>query len=281
MNQQISIAHSPDSDDHFFFLPLRLKWVDCPGVEFVFADFDTQELNSRAKEASDDVIAISAACYHLVAKNYLVLPHGASIGRNYGPVLAALEARSLESLNNRLVAIPGEDTTAALLLRSAIPAAKTVVVPIQPFNLIYEKLMTREVEAAVIIHEGQLSVEQRGLKPILNLGHWWEQNFHLPLPLGINVIRRSLDSPLIAAVSHAIHSSILTALERREELLPLLLKRNAERGGVTMTIEEMRQYLQMYANVDSLSMDDFCREGLRTLSELAAKEKLKAIDFAP
>jgi 5,8-dihydroxy-2-naphthoate synthase len=222
----IRLSFSPDSDDIFMFWALLNDKVDREGLSFVADRADTETLNTRAESAAAeaDVIAVSIAQYARVAKEYLLLPHGMSVGRGYGPVVVALEDRTLASLAGRRVGVPGLRTTAYLVLRLLLATFEPVVVPIAPYARSFEALRGGEVEAALLIHEGRLFYEREGTKKVVDIGEAWrDATGGLPLPLGGNAIRRDLGPALIEKVSRVCRSSIAWALEHKEEVARALL----------------------------------------------------------
>ena len=276
-NSSIRVAHSPDSDDIVQFLAISDGRIDTGGRNFSFERYDTGELNRLACSAQYDVIAISAATYPKLAADYLILPHGASIGRAFGPVVVSKIPRKTEELNQLNIGIPGESTTAAALMRLVAPKARTTVIPIAPFGAVFKAIDSGVGDCAVLIHEGQILFEKSGLLPILNLGQWWDEHTGLPLPLGLNVIRRSLGAQEISAISEIIRSSIRLAVNQREQTIDRLLESGL--NGAPADRAEIRRYLEMYANEDTLDMDQQCREGIvRLLTEIAPGS---SVAFAP
>jgi 1,4-dihydroxy-6-naphthoate synthase len=264
---RISLAYSTDSDDAFMFWALEpgAGRIDCRGYVFEHHRADTHSLNQAALAGRYDVNAISIATYPRVADRYRLLSHGGSIGAGYGPVVVAKRPMSLEELRDVRVAIPGEGTTAYLVLRLAAGDLQTEVVPITPFERIFEALESGAVEAGLLIHEGRLTYERRGLHRILDVGEWWQSTTGLPLPLGGNVIRRALGEAVIAEVSSVLRDSIAHALEHREEALDVLVAASAG-GGLDRA--GLSRYLDMYANQDTL---DYGETGRRAVAELFAR----------
>ena len=191
----ISLAYSVDADDAFMFHALRAAAshpASTRGLEFTHRRGDTSELNALALAGEIDVVAISAGAYPAVADKYLLLPHGASVGRGFGPVLVARQPMALADLAGRRIGIPGLSTTAWLVLRQMQPGLLPVVVPIAPFGRIFECLDAGTIDAALLIHEGRLLYQSRGYARVAEIGEWWQAETGLPLPLGVNVIRRGL-----------------------------------------------------------------------------------------
>ena len=261
----IRLAFSPDSDDLFMFWPLLSGRIDTEGLAFTHERADTETLNARADAEDVDVIAISVARYASLADRYLLLPHGASVGRGYGPVLVAPEARSLASLEGARIGVPGLRTTAYTVLRLVHPRFEAVVLPITPYERVFEALRGREVDAALLIHEGRLTFEREGMAKVLDVGEAFAQlTGGLPLPLGGNAIRRGLGAERIAQVSRLCQESIRWALAHREEVMAALLDAES-RGGVGLDRAMLDRYLTMYANEDTLRMAPDAVEGVREL----------------
>ena len=269
----IRLSCSPDSDDIFMFWPLLNGKVDPEGLTFVADRADTETLNIRAESGASsdndaDVIAVSIAQYARVAGQYLLLPHGMSVGRGYGPVVVALEARSLASLAGRRIGVPGLRTTAYLVLRLLLAEFEPVVVPIAPYARSFEVLRAGEVDAALLIHEGRLFYEREGTKKVVDLGEAWrDATGGLPLPLGGNAIRRDLGPALVEKVSRAIRTSIRWALEHKDEVAHALLAAET-RKDVGLDAASLDRYLAMYANADTLDAPPDVR---RALDELMAR----------
>jgi len=280
----ISLAYSVDADDAFMFHALRAGVVDTRGLDFSHQRADTSELNALAMAGLTDVVAISAGAYPSVAANYLLLPHGASVGRGFGPVLVARQPMALSDLAGRRVGIPGLSTTAWLVLRQMQRELVPVVVPIVPFGRIFECLEAGSIDAALLIHEGRLVYERRGYARVAELGEWWQAETGLPLPLGVNVIRRGLGPERVARVSAILREAIAYALDHRDELIRVLA---AEKRGEPALAEPalLDRYLAMYANDDTRAMASDARRAVEVLFERAAKAGLLPagcrIDWAP
>jgi 1,4-dihydroxy-6-naphthoate synthase len=270
---EISLAYSVDADDAFMFHALAAGVVDARGLSFSHRRGDTAWLNGLAEAGGADVVAISAGAYPRVADKYLLLPHGASVGRGFGPVVVAKRPMTLADLAGRRVAIPGYSTTAFLVLRLMQPAVLPVVVPISPFARVFEALDRGEVDAALLIHEGRLIFEQRGCVAVAELGEWWLRETALPLPLGVNVIRRDLGQPTVALVSQVLREAIAYALDHREEVIQTIA---GEKRGEAALAETalLDRYLGMYANDDTRTMaPDACR-AIEVLFERAERAGL-------
>lgn len=270
---QISLAYSVDADDAFMFHALTSGAIDTRGLTFTHRRGDTAWLNSLAESGGADVVAISAGAYPRAAANYLLLPHGASVGRGFGPVVVAKKPMRPAELAGRRVAIPGVSTTAFLVLRLIEPGVVPVVVPIAPFGRVFEALDTGEVDAALLIHEGRLIYDRRGCVAVVELGEWWQRETGLPLALGVNVIRRGLGDDVIAEVSAVLRASIRYAIDHRDEMIAMLSRES--RGDAALTEKALLdRYLSMYANQDTLSMAPDVRAGIDDLFARAHKAGL-------
>ncbi len=264
----VRLAFSPDSDDLFMFWPLLHGKIDTCGLSFVHERADTEALNERAARCEVDVIAVSIARYASLRDDYLLLPHGASVGRGYGPVVVSLAPTSLESLAGRRIGIPGAHTTAYLTLRLLLPRFEPVVIPISPFTLSFDAVREGKVDAALLIHEGRLTYEREGFHKVVDIGAAWSELTHgLPLPLGGNVIRRGLGAEKIALVSRLCRASIAWALDHREEVMTALLAAET-RAEVGLDRAMLDRYLTMYANEDTR---DFLPDARAAVTELFAR----------
>jgi len=244
----IRLAFSPDSDDAFMFYALLEHRIRAPGLEFSAERADTESLNAQADEDRADVLAVSIARYASIADRWLLLPHGMSVGRGYGPVVVANAASTLSDLEGKRIGVPGLRTTAHLVMKLLAPPFEPVVVPISPFERVFEALRAKEIDAAVLIHEGRLTYEKEGFALVCDLGAEWSARENLPLPLGGNVIRRALGTATIARVSAACRASIEWALTHKDEVVTALEK--------TAVIDRaaLDHYLSLYANSDTASL---------------------------
>lgn len=265
---EISLAYSVDADDAFMFHALATGAVNARGLTFFHRRGDTAWLNGLAEAGGADVIAISAGAYPRVADKYLLLPHGASVGRGFGPVVVAKSPMTLADLAGRRVAIPGLSTTAFLVLRLMQPAVVPVVVPIAPFSRVFEALDRGEVDAALLIHEGRLLFESRGCVAVAELGEWWLHETGLPLPLGVNVIRRALGAQTVALVSDVLRAAIVHAFDHRDEVIRAIA--GEKRGEAALSERALLdRYLGMYANDDTRTMAPDVRQAIDVLFQRA------------
>ena len=240
MKKRITLAHSPDSDDAFMFYALAEGKIDDGGLEFVHELSDIETLNLRAGRGELDVTAISFHAYPSIAHRYALLPHGASFGDGYGPVVVSSRPRSREDLGAVTVAIPGEKTSAALALQLWRPGTRTAVVP---FDEILDAVRSGRFEAGVIIHEGQLTYAEEGLSAVVDLGKWWKEETGLPLPLGGNAARKDLGQETLRIVSRVLGESIAYGLDHREEALSYAL-----RYGRGLDRSQADRFVSMYVN---------------------------------
>lgn len=210
----IRVAHSPDSDDAFMFWALARDRVDTEGIRYEHVLKDIESLNRDAETGTFEVTALSIHAYAFLADRYALLPHGASMGDGYGPVLVAGKGFREGDLAGAEVAIPGARTSAALALSLWRKGLRTRVMP---FDAIQPAVVAGEIAAGVIIHEGQLTYASEGLVKVVDLGEWWKGETGLPLPLGGNGIRRDLPADLRAKVSRHLRASIATGLAHRAE----------------------------------------------------------------
>lgn len=255
----IVVAHSPDSDDAFMFYGLRVGAVSTEGLRFVHELADIETLNRRALAGELAVSAVSFHAYAHLADRYLLLPHGASFGDGYGPCVVTRDApdapASLAALSGRRVAIPGLLTSAALAFAMRVRDAATVVVP---FDRIGDAVLAGEVDAGVLIHEGQLTWREEGLRLVADLGALWKEETGLPLPLGGNVVRRDLGAETIGKVNRSLSRSIEHALANREAALT-----DAMRFARGLEREKADRFVAMYVNEWTRSYGERGREAVR------------------
>ena len=212
----ISVAHSPDSDDAFMFYGLATNKLDTGNLSFTHVLKDIQTLNEEAFRGTYDVTAISFHAYAYISDKYVLLPHGASIGDNYGPILASRKPYTANDISKLKIAVPGTLTSAFLALRLFNSDFEYEVVP---FDKIIGAVQNGSCDAGLLIHEGQLFYQTLGLTKILDLGEWWHERTGLPLPMGGNVIRRELGQEIIQQVSACLRESIAYSLSHRESAL--------------------------------------------------------------
>ena len=214
--REITVAHSPDSDDAFMFYGMATNKVRVPGVKFTHTLCDIETLNRKALEGFYDITAISFHAYPYIQDKYALMPSGGSVGEGYGPMIVSTRLIPTDELSKITIAVPGTMTTAYLALKLYAPDAVTEVVP---FDQIIPQVLAGKYEAGLIIHEGQLTFDRAGLHRIVDMGRWWREKTGMPLPLGGNAIRRELGPELINASCTALHDSIQYALDHREQAL--------------------------------------------------------------
>ena len=253
----ISVAHSPDSDDAFMFYGLATNKLETDGLKFEHTLKDIQSLNEDAKNGVFDVSAISFHAYAYVADKYALLPHGASIGDKYGPIVVSKEPRKADEIGQMKIAIPGELTSAFLALRIYNNDFQYEVVE---FDKIIDAVLEGRVDAGLLIHEGQLFYKQMGLDKVLDLGEWWHEKTGLPLPMGGNVIRRDLGDELMRQVSKHLHRSIQYSMDNREDALAYAMQFARD-----MAPELADRFVAMWVNDLTLDYGERGKEGVRRL----------------
>lgn len=253
----LKLAHSPDSDDAFMFYALATKKLRTSNLEFKHVLEDIESLNQKALQGVYDITAASFHAYSFLAERYLLLPSGASFGERYGPIVVGRSNPGRAGLRGKRIAIPGKMTTAYLVMQLYEREFEPVFTP---FDEILETVSRGEADAGVVIHEGQLTFAESGLKKIVDLGEWWHQETGLPLPLGGNLILRSLDRRTILAAAKLLTESIQYALDNREEALNYALQFG--RGLDTTTAD---RFVAMYVNQWTLDYGERGRKAVQTL----------------
>ncbi len=264
--QELKLAHSPDSDDAFMFYALATKKIASGNLNFVHVLEDIETLNHKALQGIYDITAISFHAYAHLADRYLLLPCGASFGDGYGPIVVARSTLGPEGLRGKRVAVPGKMTTAYLVLRIYEPQIEPVETP---FDRILECVAKGEVDAGVVIHEGQLTYAREGLTKVVDLGEIWRERTGLPLPLGGNAIRRSLDPETIHQAAALLRESIQYALAHREEALAYALQ--FARG---LDAPAAEQFVSMYVNDWTLDYGERGRQAVQTLLDCGFEKGL-------
>jgi 1,4-dihydroxy-6-naphthoate synthase len=269
--REITIAHSPDSDDAFMFYGLATNKVQVPGLRFTHTLSDIQSLNQKAMgDGVYDVTAISFHAYPYLQKNYVLMTCGGSVGEGYGPMIVANRAYSESEIKWKTIAVPGKLTTAYLALKLFAPEIETEVVP---FDQIIPNVMNGKYDAGLIIHEGQLTYDRSGLYRIVDLGKWWWQTTRLPLPLGGNAIRRSLGRELISSVSAALRGSIQYALDHRSEALQYAMQFARD-----LDPQLADRFVGMYVNHRTLDYGADGREAIQLLLKMGHEKGIIPMD---
>jgi len=263
--REITVAHSPDSDDAFMFYGLATNKVRVSGLRFSHTLCDIETLNRMAREGDGtyDVTAISFHAYPYIQEKYALLPSGGSVGDGYGPMVVAPRAYSQTEIRHKRIAVPGKLTTAYLALQLFAPGIETEVVP---FDQIIPQVLAGQYEAGLIIHEGQLTYDKSGLHRIVDLGKWWQKVTGLPLPLGGNAIRRSLGPALMSSVAGALHESIQYALDHREEALAYAMQFARD-----LDTQLADRFVGMYVNERTLDYGPDGREAVKRLLDMGHK----------
>jgi 1,4-dihydroxy-6-naphthoate synthase len=277
-NTPIRLGHSPDSDDAFMFYGLAEGHVDAEGLSFEHILRDIETLNQWALEGQLEITAISVHAYAFVADKYAILTHGASMGDNYGPMVVTREQVDPEWLRGRRIAIPGTMTSAFLALRLYLGDFDY---DIMPFDEIMEAVSSGKAEAGLLIHEGQLTHASFGLHSVVDLGKWWhERTGGLPLPLGVNAVRRDLGPERMAQLSRILKASIVYGLEHRDEGLQYAMR--FARGLPTTTAD---QFVGMYVNDWTVDMGERGQQSIQLFLREAVERGIVAhevpVDFIP
>ncbi|HDS15398.1 MAG TPA: ABC transporter substrate-binding protein [Proteobacteria bacterium] len=284
--QTITLAYSVDSDDLFMFYALLENKIDTQGLIFEHQRRDTLALNDLAANCEVDITAVSIHAYAGISDRYLLLPHGGSIGVNYGPLVLSWNPQlKTEALAGKRISVPGFSTTAYLVFKLICPDFIPQIIPITPFAKTFDALREHLVDAAVVIHEGNLTYRERGFHKLLDLGQWWWRETGLPLPLGGNVIRKGLGPEKIARISALLRQSIAYALEHREEVIDYLLAREKRDDPALKDRGLLDRYLKLYANQDTLEYPPAARQGISELFRRGQNAGLikrpVQVEFAP
>ena len=261
--REITVAHSPDSDDAFMFYGLATKKVRVPGLRFSHTLCDIETLNRKAQEAVYDVTAISFHAYPYIQDHYALISCGGSVGEGYGPIIVSSRPFTQTEVKRKKIAVPGTLTTAYLALKLFAPGIEVEVVP---FDQIIPQILEGKHEAGLIIHEGQLTYDKPGLHRVVDLGKWWKKVTGLPLPLGGNAIRRSLGPEVIASVTQALRDSIQYALDHREEALAYAMQFARD-----LDTQLADKFVGMYVNERTLDYGNDGREAIRRLLDMGHK----------
>ena len=268
-NRIIRVGHSPDPDDAFMFYGLSSGKVKLDGIVIEHMLEDIQSLNVRALNGELEVTAISAHAYPSVAGKYWIMKTGASMGEGYGPVLISKNYHSLEELKGRKVATPGKLTTASLIFKIFSDGIESVDIP---FDQIMERVGSGEFAAGVIIHEGQITYAGQGFKKIMDFGEMWASRFgDLPLPLGLDVVRKDLGEELARKLSWGLKESIHYGYTHQAEAIPYALQYGR---GIDTRLGE--RFVKMYVSELTVDMGDRGKKALETLFRLGAEHDLIA-----
>ncbi len=259
--REVTIAHSPDSDDAFMFYAMATNKVRVRGLKFTHTLCDIETLNRRAmSEAHFDVTAVSFHAYPYIQEKYALMPCGGSVGEGYGPMIISPRVMTLDEVKRVKVAVPGKLTTAYLALKLFAPTIETEVVA---FDQIIPQVLEGKYDAGLIIHEGQLTYSKSGLHRVIDLGKWFRDMTGLPLPLGGNAIRRELGPEIIASVNGALRESIQYALDHRAEALEYAMQFARD-----LDAHSADKFVGMYVNERTLDYGPEGREAVRRLLDM-------------
>jgi len=258
---RIRIGHSPDPDDAFMFYALTAGKVKAGDIEVEHVLEDIESLNRRARTAELEVTAVSAATYTIVHDRYRMMDPGASMGKGYGPILVGREPMAPEDIADKVIAIPGSHTTAALLLRLYVGDPPIIEVA---FDKIPKAVLEGQADLGLLIHEGQITHERMGLHKVLDMGREWERETALPLPLGINVMRRDLGEEVHRQLAQGLRESIAFAHSHLDEALDYAMRYS--RG---IDRDTCRRFVLMYVNEYTRQLGEDGRAGLHRLFDLA------------
>jgi len=264
--REITVAHSPDSDDAFMFYALATNKIKTGDLKFRHVLSDIETLNQKALKGEYEVTAISFHAYAYLTEKYALLDSGASMGDRYGPLLVSETPMRPSEVKGKLIAVPGTMTTAFLILKLFEPDFRHVVVP---FDKVFERVAKRKADAGLIIHEGQLTFSTLGLHKVVDLGEWWHKETKLPLPLGGNVVRKDLGAKLIAQISYTLRKSIEYALEHRDEALNYAMQFARD-----MEEEVADKFVGMYVNDRTLNYGQMERRAIQLLLDMGHQKKI-------
>ncbi len=264
---KIQVGHSPDPDDAFMFHALANNKIDTGKYEFTHELVDIETLNQRAFKADLELTAVSLHGYAYLTDNYAICACGASMGEKYGPMVVAKEAGSIDSLRGKKIAIPGKLTTAFLTLKLLLGDDFTY--ELHPFDEILNVVERGEVDAGLIIHEGQLTYADQGLSLIVDMGQWWFEETGLPLPLGANAIRKDLGMETMVEVTALLKQSIQYGLDNRQEALEYALQ-----YGRNLDQKKADEFVGMYVNDWTLDFGEVGRKAVSVLLEKAYEAKV-------
>lgn len=259
---KIRVGHSPDPDDAFMFYAIAYEKIKTDGISFSHVIEDIESLNRRAMKSDLEVTALSAFAFFQVTDRYALMPCGASIGDDYGPMLVSKRPLYPKELRGKKIAVPGIFTTAYLTLKLFLEDFQAVVVP---FDKILEAVDKDQVDAGLVIHEGQLTYEKLGFKKVADLGEWFYEMTRLPLPLGVDVIRKDLGRDVMRKTTRILRESIEYGLKHRKEALAYAMK-----FGRGIPEETADQFVGMYVNDYTVDMGRKGKDGLLALQRAAA-----------
>jgi 1,4-dihydroxy-6-naphthoate synthase len=260
MSRTITLAHSPDSDDAFMFYALAKGKIDTRGHQFEHVLKDIETLNQAAAKATYDITAVSFHAYYKIRKHYRLMTAGASVGDGYGPMIVSKRPLTRQDLDEATVAVPGELTTAFLVFRLFCPQARWKVMP---FDKIQDAVARGDIDAGLLIHEGQLTYGEQKLRRVADLGEWWKGETSLPLPLGGNALRRDLDRKTSNVCCDVLRETVQYALDHRKDALDHALE--YARG---MDRKKADKFVGMYVNGYTLELGERAEQAVSLLFKL-------------
>ncbi len=266
MERIIRVGHSPDPDDAFMFYGLSSGKVKLEGITIQHHLEDIQTLNERAFRGELEVTAISAHAYAFVADKYWVMKTGASMGEGYGPIIVSKKYRTLEELSGKRVATPGALTTATLLFKIFTEGIDQVDIP---FDQIMDRVSSGEFDAGLLIHEGQITYHEHGFSKIVDFGELWERLYGLPLPLGLDVVRKNLGEELARKLSQGLRQSIHFGYTHQQDSIPYALQYGR---GINTKLGE--RFVKMYVNELTVDMGETGIKALELLYRLGAERSV-------
>ena len=255
--REICIGHSPDPDDAFMFYALTHGKLDTDGLTFKHVIADIETLNHKAVEGELDVTALSVHAYGYVMDKYALLPSGGSFGDGVGPIVVAKKKMDVGELADDRIGVPGTMTSAYLMLKLMLINFRFEVVP---FDKIMDAVLSGEVDAGLLIHEGQITYEKAGLHKVVDLGRWWQEDIGLPVPLGVNGVRKDLGKQLMHKISELLTQSIEYALKHRDEAVAYAMQ-----YGRGMDAATTDRFIGMYVNEWTRDMGPKGREAIARL----------------
>lgn len=280
---KIRFGHSPDPDDAFMFYAIAHKKIDLRGFDVVHVVEDIESLNRRALKNELEVTAVSVHAYAHIASHYAIMRSGASIGEKYGPILIAgggqffhksMSQKELKrTVPGKKIAIPGVLTTANLVLKLCLSDFIPILVP---FDQILDYVKASKADLGLVIHEGQITYQNEGLEKVLDLGEWWWNETKLPLPLGIDVIRKDLGEQVMENFAAVFHDSIIYSLEHRKEALDY-----AAPFGRGLSREAEDQFVGMYVNDYTCDLGEKGRQGIVELLKRGHEQKILPEKITP
>jgi 1,4-dihydroxy-6-naphthoate synthase len=266
MVRTITLAHSPDSDDAFMFYGLATGKVDTRGFTFKHVLADIETLNRKAIVGEYDITAVSFHAYYKIRSKYRLMTAGASVGDGYGPMIVSRRPLTPQDLDETMVAVPGELTTAFLVFRLLAPQARWKVIP---FDKIQDAVVKGDIDAGLLIHEGQVTYRDQKLHRVQDLGEWWRLGTGLPLPLGGNAIRRTLDKKTVSTCCDVLRDTVQYALDHRKEALDHALE--FARG---MDRSRADKFVGMYVNSYTLELGKRAEDAVALLFKLGHEARV-------